>query len=172
MRTNLLITVIALTSLLAGIATRHVLINSGSVTATGTTINLHDHPALRDMQGNPATLEAWKGRKRLINFWASWCTPCREEMPLLSRLHRQSGEKTLTVIGIALDDPDEVRVYLEDTPVTYPVLLGGDHAIPWMQSLGNHATVLPFSVLTDEQGKIVSTFTGKLDQSTVDNWEQ
>jgi thiol-disulfide isomerase/thioredoxin len=172
MRTNLLIAVIALMALLAGAGVRQLLTQTGMSTVVDTRVNVYEHPPLRDLQGDPATLEPWKGKRLLINFWASWCEPCREEMPLLSDLQQQSGTQSLTVIGLALDDPEEVRAFLEETPVAYPVLLGGDNVMPWMKLLGNQAAVLPFSVLTNDQGKIVSTFTGKLDRHTVETWGQ
>lgn len=172
MRTKLLVLIIAVLSLLAGIAVRYALSGAGFQVAAESTGTAYDHPPLHDMDGQAVALQRWQGRKILLNFWASWCTPCREEMPLLSSTQAQSGDASLQIIGLALDDPEEVAAFLQETPVGYPILLGGNELPSWMEQLGNRATVLPFSVLFDEQGKMLSTFTGKLDKQSLETWMQ
>ncbi|MGI9212932.1 MAG: TlpA family protein disulfide reductase [Methylococcaceae bacterium] len=170
MRTNLLIIIIAVLSLLTGIIVRQSLLGVGSQRNSANPAFVTDHPPLRDLDGEMVSLKHWKGSKLLINFWASWCGPCREEMPLFSALQNNWRENSLQVIGIAIDDPLEVSSYLEETPVSYPILISSIESSEWMRSLGNQANVLPFTVLLDEQGKLLATFVGKLNKTTLEEW--
>lgn len=107
---------------------------------------------LADVDGRPFPLP--QGRPVLVNVWASWCVPCREEMPLLSGFALAQGERGVAVVGIAEDSAAAVRDYLRRTPVNYPVVL--DDA-QWQGGtmIGNRMGVLPFSALIDGQGRLV-----------------
>lgn len=169
MRTNLLILVIALISLMAGYASHYFAVFHSESSAENP-VSVFSHPLLRTLDGKPQLLTHWKGKMLVINFWASWCLPCREEMPVFSNVQQEWGKRNLQFVGIAIDDPEEVISFLNETPVNYPILLGDDTLIDWAGKLGNTAGVLPFSVLVDSQGKIVSTRLGSLNKDALIDW--
>jgi len=132
-------------------------------------------PVLRlpDLQGREVELPAaYAGRPLLINFWASWCGPCIEEMPELDRFAGSQGRRGVQVVGIALDNAEDVRAFLRHTPVDYPILL--DIAGPRDSGvqLGNAKGVLPFTALVDGQGRLVKQKIGPFKHGEVDAWVQ
>jgi len=90
----------------------------------------------------------------LVNFWATWCAPCREEMPLLSEVRDRYASSGLEVVGIAIDTASKVREFLRSTPVSYPVLLADADGLDLMRALGNTAGGLPFTLLIDRKGEV------------------
>jgi thiol-disulfide isomerase/thioredoxin len=125
--------------------------------------------ALPDLDGQPQALAQWHGKRVLLNFWATWCAPCREEMPALAEAQRRYGAK-VQVVGIAIDDPVAVRAYLKKTPVNYPVLIGlGAEHDPTML-FGDTRGALPYSVLVGPDGRIKGTHLGKLDERQLRWW--
>ncbi len=123
-----------------------------------------------DIDGKTHRLSDWHGRRVLLNFWASWCAPCRREMPLLNQAdgrHRAGGA---VVIGVAEDTRDAVRAYLREAPVGYPVLLVDADAPGGSLSLGNTLRVLPYSVLIGEDGRILRRKTGTFTAAELDDW--
>lgn len=127
--------------------------------------------ALPRLDGGTANLQALRaGRPLLVNFWASWCAPCIEEMPELERFHRAQGPRGVQVVGIALDDAAAVRVFLARVPVSYPLLL--DRAGPADSSvrLGNPAGVLPYSVLVGADGRLLKQRIGPFEPGEIDGW--
>ncbi len=125
---------------------------------------------LQDLGGHPHHLSSYKGRRVLVNAWASWCAPCREEMPALSQAQTTFGQHGAVVVGIAIDQPKAAHRFLAAHPVSYPVLLGSTAEPGTLRQLGDVAEVLPYSVLLDAQGKVLATHIGKLDQAQLDNW--
>lgn len=129
-------------------------------------------PALRlpDLDGREHAVADRDGRPLLINFWASWCAPCIEEMPLLDAFARAEGAAGIQVLGIALDDAATVRAFLATTPVTYRILL--DIAGPADSSvrLGDTHGVLPYSVLVDADGRIVKSRFGPFVADELQHW--
>lgn len=126
---------------------------------------------LRDLDGGTLALPgAHAGRPILINFWASWCGPCIEEMPELDRYARAHGANGAQVVGIALDDADAVRAFLQRVPVRYPIALDtpgpGDSGV----RLGNARNVLPYTVLIDAQGRIAKQKIGPFAHGEIDSW--
>lgn len=112
-------------------------------------------PPLRTPAGAIQTLAAYRGRVVLLNFWATWCGPCREEMPDLDRLDATLEHKRAAIVGIAADEPAEVQAFLGKLKVRYPILVGApDPVYAWTARLGNQAMGLPFSVLLDHQGRV------------------
>lgn len=143
-------------ALTAGIAAQ------GYWRASQTALSYADAPNLPDLDGNVHSLNEWRGRLLVVNFWASWCEPCREEIPTLTRLQEQwtSAGGQISVLGIALDELDAVRDFLSATPINYPVRIGGRAAEAWSSSLGNRYAVLPFTVVLDGRGLPLKTWTG------------
>ena len=120
-------------------------------------------PALRlpDLTGTPTDVPgAWRGRPLLINVWASWCGPCIEEMPELQRFSAKEGADGVQVVGIALDDPDAVRAFLQRVPVAYPILIESAGPADASVSLGNRKGVLPYSVLIGADGTLLERRVG------------
>lgn len=117
--------------------------------------------ALPDPEGIAHRLTDWKGRPLLINFWATWCDPCRREIPLLKSLRHEHAADRLQVIGIAVDSPDEVRKYTADHGIDYPVLVGEQGGFAAVSAFGVD-TVLPFSVFADASGRILTLKVGEL----------
>jgi len=112
------------------------------------------------------------GRPMLVNFWASWCRPCLEEMPALDAFARRQGANGVQAVGIALDDVDAVRAFLAARPVGYAVLV--DTAGPADSSvrLGNARGVLPYSVLVGADGRILKQWTGPLEPDDLEDWAE
>jgi thiol-disulfide isomerase/thioredoxin len=111
--------------------------------------------ALTDLDGHPQPLPHPQGHRLLVNLWATWCGPCRDEMPLLAGFAKSQGANgTVAVIGIADDDPEAVRAYLRLTPVNYPILLDNTQAGAGLR-LGNRLGMLPYSVLLDADGRLL-----------------
>jgi thiol-disulfide isomerase/thioredoxin len=112
-------------------------------------------PPLTDLHGKPLSLEQYRGRVVLVNYWASWCAPCRKEMPELNLLSKQLDSKRAAVLGIAADEPAEVKAFLDKFPVGYRIVTGDPDAIfMWTEALGNETAGLPFSVLLDANGTV------------------
>lgn len=111
---------------------------------------------LPGIDGHAHRLEDWRGKLVLVNFWATWCPPCREEIPLLMRAQQEYGAHGLQVVGIAIDDREAVSTYSDSVGISYPVLLGSDIGFDLMQAYGNSSGVLPYSVLVSPEGRLIA----------------
>jgi len=129
--------------------------------------------SLPDPEGKPRRLSEWDGQVVLVNFWATWCGPCRQEMPLLDHAGTTWAEKGLRVVGVAIDDPDAVRTFLKDNPVRYPILVDDDSngADPSL-IFGDTRGVLPFSVLIGRDGRVLDQRAGSFSQASLTSWLQ
>ena len=126
--------------------------------------------ALVDLDGKERRLSEFHGKRVLINFWASWCAPCLAEMPALQAAQHKFADQEAIVLGIAMDDPVNVRAFLARHPVEYPILIGQLDSPNTSQRLGDTDEVLPFSVLLDEQGHVLATQRGVLDAAQLTRW--
>ena len=117
---------------------------------------------MNDLAGKPQSLAKWKGKPLLVNFWASWCAPCVSEMPELSALAAQDGGKHFQVIGIGIDSPANIAEFVKNTPVSYPLYVGGMGGTDLSRALGNTAGGLPFTVLIGADGQVRKTYLGRL----------
>jgi thiol-disulfide isomerase/thioredoxin len=124
--------------------------------------------SLPDLQGHTRISTEWLGQVLVVNFWATWCPPCRREMPLFVDLQERFGTRGLQFVGIAIDEPQPVKKFAESIGVNYPILLGETEAISLSQSLGNRFGSLPFTVVFDRSGKRVFVQTGELDRQMLD----
>lgn len=125
---------------------------------------------LPDLQGASVDLRSFAGRPLLINVWASWCGPCVEEMPELSRFATAQGERGVQVVGLALDTPEAVQAFLARVPVDYPVLLETPGPADASVRLGNTQGLLPYSVLVDADGRLIKRQLGPFAPGTLDDW--
>jgi thiol-disulfide isomerase/thioredoxin len=117
--------------------------------------------ALPDLGGSVRHLSDWSGKPLVINFWATWCEPCRREIPLLKKLRREHASDGLEIVGIAVDLRDDVRKYAAASGIDYPVLVGEDGGLTAASAFGMD-TVLPFSVFADRKGELVALKVGEL----------
>ncbi|MBN8886047.1 MAG: TlpA family protein disulfide reductase [Rudaea sp.] len=124
---------------------------------------------LTDLEGKPRRLSEFDGKFVLLNFWATWCGPCREEMPLLDATHEKLADKNVRVVGIAIDDGEAVRDFLKQYPVRYPILLGSDEDDPSLR-FGDTKSVLPYSVLIAPDGKLLAQRAGYFSEETLAHW--
>ena len=121
-----------------------------------------------DLEGRTRQLGEWKGKIVVCNFWATWCPPCREEIPMLIALSKKMEPKGVEVVGIAVDYAAKVRDFVKDYKVTYPVLVAGPDGLDLMRAAGNEVGGLPYTAFLDRQGKIVHEKLGALSQSEVE----
>ncbi len=118
--------------------------------------------SLNDVAGNPQSLAKWQGKPLLVNFWATWCAPCVEEMPELSTLAREDGGQRFNVIGIGIDSPSNIAEFTEKLKITYPIYVAGMSGTDLARELGNAQGGLPYTVLIGADGQVRKTYLGKL----------
>jgi thiol-disulfide isomerase/thioredoxin len=123
---------------------------------------------LTDLQGQPRSIDAWRGQVLVVNFWATWCVPCREEIPVFIKLQERHGARGLQFIGIAIDQREKVDAFIRDFGMNYPVLLGGVDAVELTRRAGNRLGALPYTVLIDRSGRLVSAQIGIVKESKLD----
>ena len=110
---------------------------------------------LKDIEGKVRDIKEWDGQVLLINFWATWCPPCRREIPAFIEVQNKYKDKGFTIIGIALDEKQAVIDFTDPMGVDYPLLLAADEGIILTKAYGNNLGVLPFTVIVDRKGNIV-----------------
>lgn len=116
---------------------------------------------LIDLDGRQQTLDQWRGKVLVVNFWATWCAPCREEIPAFVRLQEKYRTDGLQFVGIAIDQPEKVQAFSREFGINYPLLLGGIDTIEISRQAGNRIGALPFTLVLDRNGRIVSRKLGK-----------
>lgn len=115
-----------------------------------------------DLQGRPRRLIDWQGRALLCNFWATWCTPCREEIPILVAAKHKAAGIGLEIVGIGIDSADKIAEFAKIYKMTYSILVADATAITLLRSLGNRSGGLPYTVLLDAKGSVVRRHLGAL----------
>ena len=117
---------------------------------------------LKDAKGVDQALAQWQGKGLVVNFWATWCGPCVEEMPELSALQAENKGKNLQIIGIGIDSPSNIAEFAEKHKIAYPVYVGGMSGTDLSRQLGNGHGGLPFTVLIGADGQVKKTYLGRL----------
>ena len=120
---------------------------------------------LKDIEGNDREFSEWEGRHRLLNFWATWCAPCRREIPVLKAFQDEQGEDGILVMGIAVDFMDDVRVYAEAAEFNYPILVGEQDAMAVAESSGIEFMAMPFTMIVARDGRYLGAYLGELHDS-------
>lgn len=123
---------------------------------------------LPDAEGQAQPLVAWQGKILLVNFWAPWCLPCREEMPLLDAAQRKWGARGFQVVAVAMEEAGPVRDYAHTRHWDFPLLVGADKVDGLVSELGNTGDGIPYSVLIDAQGKLRYTKLGAFGADELD----
>jgi thiol-disulfide isomerase/thioredoxin len=121
--------------------------------------------ALPDLSGRTQRLDQWRGKVLVVNFWATWCGPCRKEIPELVRAQASDGPRGLQIVGIAIDDRDKVGPYAAQMGINYPILVGELDAMDLARAAGNELGGLPFTVVFARDGTPVHAELGTLDQA-------
>jgi len=133
---------------------------------------LASEPAIKAFFANPwktpdgkvVNSADWQGKVLVVNFWASWCPPCVEEMPTLDLLQKSFLQENVLFVGIGIDSPSNIREFLKSTPVSYPILIGGLEGSNLSKQMGNSQGALPYTVIINSKGKATYTKLGKISE--------
>ncbi|MES2888649.1 MAG: TlpA disulfide reductase family protein [Pseudomonadota bacterium] len=120
--------------------------------------------------GTLLAMDSLRGRPTLVNFWATWCPPCLQEMPLLNAFHQPTPGSGWQVLGLAVDNVEPVQAYLKRLPVTFPVAIAGFGGLELASSLGNSTRQLPFSVLFNAGGEVIGRKLGAFTEAELAGW--
>ncbi len=123
--------------------------------------------AASDLQGRLRNIGEWDGKVILLNFWATWCPPCKKEIPDFIELQKAYRDKNFQIIGIAIDEDEAVRRFADKLGINYPIMAVREEAVALSQRYGNIGGNLPYSVFIDQKGEIRATFTGELSKNKV-----
>ena len=123
---------------------------------------------LPDLAGRAQRLDQWRGKVVVVNFWATWCLPCRDEIPAFIRAQQKLAPQGVQIVGIAIDQLDKVKPFASEMGINYPVLIGELDAMDLTREAGNRLGGLPFTVLLDRSGKLVSSELGGITEEKLD----
>ena len=124
----------------------------------------------KDAEGQPQPFAQWSGRVLVVNFWATWCAPCVEEMPALQRAQRDYENRGVTIVGVGIDSPANIREFRSRLGLDLPLLAAGAGGSDLGRALGNRAGALPFTVLVDRQGRIRQRKLGQIRSEELTAW--
>ncbi len=170
-KTALVYSAVALISMAAGVFTAQWL--EGSENTQGQVARQVGVPEIRpdfslsSLEGGKRSLSEWDGKIILLNFWATWCPPCRKEMPDFIELREQLKGKPFEVIGVAIDRAEPVQDFVDGIGVEYPILLAELEGLTIMREYGNQLTTLPYTVVIDRNRKIIKTFRAEVTKEEV-----
>ena len=158
---------VASIALAAGIAlaSRHF-----SATGTGTSAEAFFAQTFNDLDGQPIAMARWKDQIVVVNFWATWCPPCVEEMPDLQRVHDQYADRGVTVVGLGIDSPAALKRFRDQHGLTLPLLAAGASGSELGRALGNPSGALPYTILVDRKGRIVQARLGQVRPAELRGW--
>lgn len=123
--------------------------------------------SLPDIEGNTQSFSQWRGNVLLVNFWATWCAPCREEIPEFIEAQDKFRERGLVIVGIAIDQKEKVDAFSKEFSINYPVVVGDLDAFSLAEAMGNPQGALPYTVMINRAGEIVDTHLGRVHMDKV-----
>lgn len=123
-----------------------------------------------EKSGGSGSVGEQLGKLTLVNFWASWCAPCREEMPVFEMMYRGAKNDGFQIIGVAIDSPEKALPMLDSMNITYPILYAEQTGMEVMAASGNPEGLMPYSLLLDQDGKILENVLGKIDERQIAAW--
>ncbi|MGQ0512118.1 MAG: TlpA disulfide reductase family protein [Betaproteobacteria bacterium] len=127
-----------------------------------------DAMAYPDLAGKPRRIAEWRGKVVAVNFWATWCAPCREEIPMFMEVRRERGPQVFEIVGIAIDSADKVAEYARNVAISYPVLVADGSGLDLIRKLGNTSGGLPYTAFLDRDGRPVRSKLGAFKRSELD----
>jgi thiol-disulfide isomerase/thioredoxin len=161
-RQLLVICGISLLALLAGVLTSQWISKTGL--ASEPSVKAFFANSWQTPDGKLANTAQWQGKVLVVNFWASWCPPCVEEMPTLDLLSQEYFQQNVLFVGIGIDSPSNIREFLKSTPVSYPTVIGGLEGSNLSKQMGNTQGALPYTVIINSKGKAIYTKLGKISE--------
>ena len=117
---------------------------------------------LANLEGQPQSIRSWTGKSMIVNFWATWCAPCRREIPLLKKIQAEHGAEGFQIVGVAVDFRDDVLKYAKEIGIDYPLLIGEEDGLEAVTKFGQGSLGFPFTVFTDNQQRLVLFHLGEL----------
>lgn len=157
MKKTLLIIAVALVTLAAGFGVQKAV----SILHKSKYIPVAEF-SLPDNTGKTHAISEWKDKLRVVNFWATWCPPCREELPTFVALQKSNAAKNVQILGIAIDDAEPVAEFLSKLPVNYPMLVAGQGGIELAFNLGNFASAIPYTIIIDKENNVIFQHSGEI----------
>jgi len=148
--------------LIAAAAAGYWLQNQGSSEPADSLPDTRIAFALPDLEGNMRELSEWDGKARLVNFWATWCAPCRREIPLLKKTQSEHGGDNLQIIGVAVDFQEDVVAYAQTAAFNYPILIGQEDAMAAAETSGMDFVGLPVTMLVSAEGDLIKMHMGEI----------
>ena len=123
---------------------------------------------LPDLRGEPQAMAQWRGQVLVVNFWATWCAPCREEIPAFVKLQTKYAGRGVQFVGIAIDQPERVAAFAREFDMNYAILLGGINIVDVTRTAGNKVGALPFTLVLDRDGQVAGRQLGKMHEADLD----
>lgn len=120
---------------------------------------------LTDLNGESRSIRSWPGKSMIVNFWATWCAPCRREIPLLNEIQKQHADQGFQLVGVAVDFREDVVKFTNEIGIHYPVLVGEQDGLDAVNKFGQGSLGFPFTVFTDNQQRIIAFHLGELDRA-------
>lgn len=158
----------------ASLALAWVLMRSATVrelpplpAVSGATVAALYATTLPDVAGRNQALAQWRGKVLVVNYWATWCTPCRAELPEFSKLHTRYAARGVQFVGIATEGADKVGPFAQEAPVSYPLLIGGQEAIKATLPFGNEPQAVPFTLVLDRDGQLRAAVLGRMHEEVL-----
>ena len=157
---------VALVAILAGIGAQLWRQDGGRASDTG--LAALRATRLPDLEGIPRALDDWRGQVVIANYWATWCAPCREEIPIFVKMQRKYGERGLIFVGIAIDQQSKAAAFAKEYGINYPILIGGLADVEATKGVGNLVSALPFTLVFDREGRLVKRHLGGMKETELE----
>jgi thiol-disulfide isomerase/thioredoxin len=123
--------------------------------------------ALKDLAGNTHSITEWDGKSLIVNFWATWCAPCRREIPLLNQTAAKYRSNGFEIVGIAVDFAEDVKKYTAQVPLHYDLLIGEDDGLEAARGFGVQSLAFPFTAFVDAKGEVLAVHLGELHEPQI-----